>query len=178
MKEYAEKFVLIPKDKLDRLTSGHKQLDDKKENKEAEEVETEKDYDTLTNEDILQTFSKSSRNKARNLLQFLKRSKGFSFDSSGQVILNGEVIQASHIVDLLKYVLYNFKSFTPPGAQEFVNYLNASRIPRTLWRSDQRGFGNNPIPPPGIPPKKKKRTLPNLAEKKDTNVTEKWITLK
>lgn len=103
----------------------------------------------LTVDEILSAIPNSFTNKARALLQHIKRSKALQWNERGEITLpeQEQPLQGSHIVDLLKYSLIPYKNFTPLGHAAFYKALLVSNIPQSLII--QKGTGS--LPPPGVP---------------------------
>ena len=106
----------------------------------------------LSQTDILSAIPPSYRNKARTLLDCIIRSSQLSWNDRGEIIQGEHTVQDSHIIDLLKYTLYPYKSFTPIGFEQFNSVLQAINIPRSLITQTGKGF----LPPPGLPAVRKK----------------------
>ena len=107
--------------------------------KEKEDDSEEKREDSLTSEMIVRGIPKSMKTRAQALLEHLKEKEGaISWDSSGQVTLNGVFIPKSNISDLISDAMRPRKHFNPIGVQEFYKMLNEINIPKDLVRNEKR----------------------------------------
>ena len=107
--------------------------------KEKEDDSEEKREDSLTSEMIVRGIPKTMKTRAQALLAHLKEKEGaISWDSSGQVTLNGVFIPKSNISDLISDAMRPRKRFNPVGVQEFYNMLNEINIPKDLVRNEKR----------------------------------------
>ena len=119
----------------------------------------------LSQDHILKTIPKHIKHKAEAVLDHINNHRDkINWSRNGELILEGQNIQNSHIVDVLKSVLYNYKSFSPVGVQEFLAILLDTNIPRSLinW---QMGEGELTRPPPGIPSKTNRERDPTKSLK-------------
>ena len=107
--------------------------------KEKEDDSEEKREDSLTSEMIVRGIPKTMKTRAQALLAHLKEREGaISWDSSGQVTINGVFVPKSNISDLISDAMRPRKRFNPVGVQEFYNMLNEINIPKDLVRNEKR----------------------------------------
>ena len=107
--------------------------------KEKGDDSEEKREDSLTSEMIVRGIPKTMKTRAQALLAHLKEREGaISWDSSGQVTLNGVFIPKSNISDLISDAMRPRKHFNPVGVQKFYNMLNEINIPKDLVRNEKR----------------------------------------
>ena len=124
----------------------------------AQESEKISKYD-----EIISRLPKYLHNRAVTLLNYILDKTGITWNNDGELIIQGDSVAGSHIVDLLKDALSN-SSFTPIGYDIF--YKNLGNVPRSLIYNSKRrylvGLGErtavntssgNIIPPPGLPNK-------------------------
>ena len=112
---------------------------------------------------ILLPFGKANRLNAEIILTYID--KNLDWNENGELVVDTEVITGSHITDLIKDCMYNYKNFQPLGYEIFYDRLN---IPLSLIKNNKRhhliGKGSqknvitqkNPSsrsrpPPPGLP---------------------------
>lgn len=83
-------------------------------------------------EEIVETFSKTYRSDARNLLRFMKREGSLiSWDGDYSVYINGGKIPNSNLVDILNCIVkVRMRDYTPPGWYEVLNALKAMNVPK------------------------------------------------
>ena len=138
------KMVLIPFDQFIRSDptksepSQHCAMDNE-----------ELDQKRLSKELILEPFSKTQLKSANSLLAYVERN--MDWNDQGEIIIDGEVIIGSHVKNLLKDALFNYKNFEPLGFRAFYHQL--SNITTSLIRNPSRRslIGRGGPPPPGIP---------------------------
>lgn len=109
--------------------------------------------DKLSQEDILQAFSKAGKNRAQQILTHIVKTNCLEWTKRGELVIGGELIPNSHITDCLKYLIYPYKNIEVVGHKQFLEALVSSNIPKTLL--GQKGAGHPP--PPGKPLKEKER---------------------
>ena len=117
-----KKSVLLSYDQYQSLVGDH-----------PEEL---KQSNKIYHEDlILSTIPKRMKNKAIALLSFIKNTP---------IVWNEKLeliephIPKSNVCDLLKAVLWNYKSYTPVGLQTFVKALASYNVPETLIQHECR----------------------------------------
>ncbi|KAF4526816.1 hypothetical protein B566_EDAN015143 [Ephemera danica] len=76
--------------------------------------------------------------KAKLLLHLLSRSSIISWDDSGRVTINNQLLHGSNIIDLLNDVLRNRKHSSPVGWEPFAHVLASLNVPREFINNDQR----------------------------------------
>ena len=107
----------------------------------------------LSRDHILKTIPKHIKHKAEAVLDHIdNHSDKINWSNTGELVLHGQDVPNSHILDVLKGLLYNYKSFDPVGKEDFRAILLETNIPRSLIIG-QTGEGELSRPPPGIPPK-------------------------
>ena len=91
-----KKLILIPYEKYTRLFLPPEErlepMDTKKENK-------------LSDKDILSLLPEKLRDKGKQFLHFLKTEPSIDWDEKGRVIIDGNILNFSHITDFLKDTL-------------------------------------------------------------------------
>ena len=102
-----KKLILIPYEKYARLFSPSEErlerlepMDTKKENK-------------LSDQDILSLLPEKLRDKGKQFLHFLKTEPSIDWDEKGRVIIDGNILNFSHITDFLKDTLQPGKPVEP-----------------------------------------------------------------
>ena len=144
-----KKMVLIPYDQY-----FHSSIANNAPSPSIENEEINKKEEKLEKDLILQPFSKCHKKLAESLLTYAGRN--VTWNEDGEIIVNGEVVCGSHITDLLKDALFNYKHFNPVGVKVF--YESLKGVPLSLIKNPNRktliGRGDkehHPLPPPGIP---------------------------
>ncbi len=163
-----KKLVLIPYHKYQyfqslQQTGEKKDLEKPQENTELnkEELrETNIPREKLDEDIILCHISKGKRTKAKALIQYIEQSPDLDWNLKGELLVKGKTITGSHISDLVKDSVTEYKHFEPLGVQEF--YQHIGNIPLTIISNPKRRqslqTGGQSIPP-GEPEKTKTRVL-------------------
>ena len=86
----------------------------------------------LTGGDIAKTVPIKFRKKAEQLAEFLKSSGQVSWTDTGRLVLQGQEVQNTNIVDLINDALRQRKTFTPPGWENFAKELRRLNAPKEL----------------------------------------------
>ena len=156
-----EKMILIPFSRYKRLTSNidtqeSELINNKKQNTEVNEKDVKDkkiidDHDktnisdTTKNVDdktithklsdtiILSHFSKAMQNKVKLLLRYIHENPKLLWTQDGEIIINNETIENSHIIDLLKYSLIPYKNFKPIASELFLKQLG--NVPKSLLKN-------------------------------------------
>lgn len=187
-----KKCVLVPYEKYQRLMKTPKALEltsvDRIQEEEEEEEAGPVEPARLEEEQILEHFPKNLKGKAKILLNTIKQNNSLDWNLKGELVVNDEAVQHSHIADLVKDALVTYKHFEPVGLQVFYSHLN--NIPLSLIRNPQRrlllqkGTGTPPPqppppPPPGLPNKRKAINILEKPKKRSKADTWKqlWTTL-
>ena len=144
----AQELVLMAKEKYDTLTkSSHNAKNQNSVQTDSDDIPSvNTDRDSAENEvygqlnmpafgDIIQyTIPVKMQRKANGLLQYLQQHGGniIKWNQRGQIIANGEVIQGSHIVDLLRNAVCPKTAKRPIGYERFYQALTAIDTPRSF----------------------------------------------
>ena len=88
---------------------------------------------------ILEPIPKTMRPRAMALLNRLKtRPDLITWDKSGQVKIEGEIVPDSNISDLVSDAMRSRKGFNPTGSKEFFQALSKMNVPKELARNQER----------------------------------------
>lgn len=165
-----QKMILLPYDRYQRLLSssqvnssiakGQEEVPSEQVTSVKEEgtEETSNAFASKDIEKLLLSFPRTLQGRARALLTYIV--PHLSWNAIGEVVIAGEKIPKSNIVDLVKVQLKEYKDFRPAGLEQFNLLLRDINVPLSLLttsRRDQKGEGNVP-PPPGSPVKRKRAT--------------------
>jgi len=83
--------------------------------------------------DLMTSIPKTYRDKAAALLKYLQSDKDIKWDDRGQLIIGGQVIPNSHIVDLMHDALRSRKKVDrAKGWRELSSHLKNRNIPKEL----------------------------------------------
>ena len=115
-----KKSVVLPWDQYQRLMQQN-----------PHEDEEEEENAIYTHDCIIATVPQKSKSRARALLDLLTQTD-IAWNNYGECVLKGQSIQGSNICDLVKCLLFNYKSFQPNGYHEFIHSLANFNIPETL----------------------------------------------
>ena len=162
---------------------------------------TEQNFsDKLSEQLVLKPFNKQELRNVETILSYVKDK--INWNKKGEIIVDDKVVEGSHITDLLKDSLYNYKNFEPTGVKLF--YAKLKNVPQCLIKNVKRipliGNGDEvtpptkkhkAAPPPGIPvgvtpiditkervnstvPEIALSVLQNKSEKNSGNSTHNW----
>ena len=174
----AQELVLVPKEKYLKLTQVEDQTSRREETPPTPTKELPSDADSSTRTrifDILEHIIPIKfQTKAKGLLKFLSQYGGdvVSWNEKGNLIYKGDIIEGSHIGDLLKHALTNNPRRNPTGYRQFFQALKDIHTPTSFIHNkemmkrseEQSGHGfvvqrqTDGAPPNYQPPKKKKAT--------------------
>ena len=130
-----QKMVLVPLEKYERMKScSRKDSPDGASVRVIMEDRTaeEKADPLLDKEKILQAIPKMYKTKGQALLGFIENGNILSWNEKGEIQLRGQTIKNSHIADLLKDAMREYKDFNPIGKDEFYKGLAQSNVPLLL----------------------------------------------
>lgn len=105
--------------------------------KEEDTTQTGKGEPSLSMDTILLGIPKQGRRDAGAILHHIQNSSDISWNTRGELVLHGTVIPNSHIADLLKFSLFQYKSWKPTAITEFYRALADSNLPAGLIRNLQ-----------------------------------------
>lgn len=94
----------------------------------------------LTNEDIVQYMPKCHQHRCRVLL-FHMKNNAMTWDAFGRLMVNDECVMNTHVVDLVKDMICNYKKpCSSVFAKQFFQLLIGSHCPRSIlnksWLQD------------------------------------------
>jgi len=86
---------------------------------------------------VLKLISSAQRNRCERLLHALLATSNLTWNKSGEISLNRNVVSNSHIVDLVSFATKNFpvKNVDLNGLPEFLLAIKQSNVPRDLLSS-------------------------------------------
>lgn len=102
--------------------------------RQEEEIEGKGDP-LLAIDDILRGIPKQGRRDASAILHHIQNSPDISWNARGELVLGGSVLANTHMTDLLKFSLFQYKTWEPAGVTAFYRALAASNIPTGLIRN-------------------------------------------
>ena len=186
---HTKKCVLVPFDKYERMVkSCHREMHTNASpmeiasapieiNEDKLPLSVELKEEKLSEEDIVQYLPKSLRSGSQTLLRMIDKNPTLDWNNKGELTVDGRRIANSHITDLIKDALVQYKNFQPTGFHEF--YSNLTNIPLTLIRNPHRrslvqgGSGvieqtspSQVSPPPGVPDRNQHRSLIEFGKKR------------
>jgi hypothetical protein len=86
----------------------------------------------INEEQVMSSVPKMYRQKAQALLQFLQSDPEVQWDDRGQLVLSGQVVPKSHIIDLVNDALRRRKSHAPHGWDALSRRLRQHNVPKEL----------------------------------------------
>ena len=174
----AQELVLVPKEKYQKLTQTENHPPKSMETilEPTKDPPTDKDIPTQMHvpEILEHVIPNKFHNKAKGLLKFLSQYGGdvLSWKDNGNLIYKDNVIEGSHITDLIKHALTHNSRGTPTGYRQFYEALKDIQTPTSFIHNkemmkhsgEQTGSGlvvkkhTNGAPPNYNPPKRKRLT--------------------
>ena len=107
----------------------------------------QKQKDQWALERLIQTLPKSKREKAALFALYLKSSKMVNIGPDGEVILNGNHIEKSNIIDLINDFTRDRPKLPPPvGVVEMAQFLKKTNVPREYIGNPNRWKIINELP--------------------------------
>jgi len=92
----------------------------------------------LDKQEIVASIPKQSRRNAMLILHHLERNPKVTWNSKGELVVEGEVVPRSHMVDLLKDVFYKYKTLEAEGILPFYKALADSNLPVSIVKNPER----------------------------------------
>ena len=149
-----KKFILIPHEKYVRLFSPSEERSEPSERLERSEPANAKKENKLSDQDILSLLPEKLGDRGKQFLHFLKTEPSIDWDEKGRVIIDGNILNFSHITDFLKDTLQPGKPIEPVEHLESwyaklsnsvpLSLVHAQRRPYVIKGRDleKKGFGN------------------------------------
>lgn len=124
----AKELILIPKAKYELLT---KENDTDREALNREVLPNEEPQIDTLEKTIVYAVPKNTLRKAMGLWNYIKDRKGSILDwkDNGEVIVHGQSIANSHLIDLLKHTVSAFSKTEPVGYEQFMAALKELHTP-------------------------------------------------
>jgi hypothetical protein len=97
-----------------------------------ESSNVEEDVHRTPIDSLVATFAKSYQQKARQLLETLQRSGVAAWNMENELILDGNSIRGSNIVDLVYDTVARKQTRNPIGSTQFNDLLNKLHVPKLL----------------------------------------------
>ena len=151
-----QKSILIPMEKYERLLHTQETPANKPEKQDVREIMDDdsiscQSNDKVLNNDstcdnqmkldtILMAIPRHSQHKARALLMHIQsdKYKTLMWNERGEICIRGHCIVGSHISDLVKDALYNYRNLTVIGCSDFYRVLADMNIPIGLIGNEKR----------------------------------------
>ena len=141
-----KKLILIPYEKYARLFSPSEERLERSER--LEPMDTKKE-NKLSDQDILSLLPEKLRDKGKQFLHFLKTEPSIDWDKKGRVIIDGNILNFSHITDFLKDTLQPGKPvehleswYAKLSDSVPLSLVHAQRRPYVIKGRDLKGFRN------------------------------------
>lgn len=187
----AKELVVLPKEKYLNLMNQTSQIEEENQHhlEQSRTPENPKAYERFPEsyrftEVLKMSAPKVLQKKAEALMFFLIQHNVINWNDQGEILVNGEAIKGSHIVDLIKNVLSRNTAHHPTGYKKFYEILKVNNTPSSLMinedlrstKSQQKGEGYVVIQKTkGLPPGLRRRTGKTNKNKKQKTFT-KWLT--
>ena len=155
--------------KINSLLSKHDNFTRQFENQPPPTVNVELRPDPDMQDDwyakIVQTVPVTVKQKARNLLDYIKSSKNIQWDRDGRIVIDNAPVPETNVLDLVHSVTRTRKSMpVPKGTPQFLKALDKINTPKellpnaeTLRRQIEKSSEAPRLFSPVITPKAKKR---------------------
>jgi hypothetical protein len=106
---------------------------------QGETSESSVQHPTFTDNDILDSVPKTSRTLARSMINRLKANRDqVSWNKRGELVIEGNPVAGSNIIDLINDQLKSRKDFNPTGWEQFTETLGKMNMPKYLMRNERR----------------------------------------
>lgn len=122
----AHKFVMIPFAKYKRMQEAPQVHENDGFEADGDMVPSQK------MEDLLHCLPANIRKNTEVVLRHL--GPKIDWNDRNEIIINGDTINDSNVVDLLKSVQYAYKRFEPVGAKHFLSLLLNENVPRSCFK--------------------------------------------
>lgn len=160
----SRELILIPKAKYDFLTKQTLVLPDRHETpcRDVSTIPEEPQMDVFE-KTLMYAIPKNGQRKATGLWNYIKDHKGsvLNWNENAEIIVKGETIPRSHLVDLLKYTVTTMAKRIPIGYDRFYEALQEIHTPSGfIHHHPQSGSGlfvkgKVDAGPPGTTPARK-----------------------
>ena len=117
--------------------------------------------DTVPDENILEAIPKNYRNKAKILVQHLKKHPEFQWTRDGELKMNGNAIEGSNFTDLVYDFVMRTGNAVIPGGKEFSRLLKDTKVPQVALAKKKNPV--TPVSPRPGPSRQFRSRLPVLA---------------
>ena len=141
----------------------------------------------LSDNEILDAIPKNSKTLARSMINRLKANKDqLTWNNKGEIVVGGNPVVGSNIIDLISDQLKSRKNFNPTGWETFTETLDRMNMPKYLMRNEKRqnyiasstpsltDAGGYAFPP--TPPTTPRSAAPTRKRVKPKNFSDSWIT--
>lgn len=185
----AKELVVLAKEKYLNLMKQSQEEENQNHLEQSTTSENQKAYERLPEshkltEVLKMTVPKLLQRKAEALMHFLIQQNVINWNDQGEIVVDGEAIKGSHIIDLIKNVLSRHTVQHPIGYLKFYEVLQSNNTPSAFMinenprstKSQQRGKGYVVIQrTKGMPPGLRRRTG-NIKKNKKQKTLMKWLT--
>ena len=106
-----------------------------------------------TTENLLPSLSLPLQSRGKTIRIHLKKHSDFKWNDKGEIIVDGQLVKGSNIIDLIKIQLKDYKSFHHIGAEVFSQLVREINVPQSVLLPTRHfQIGSEKIPrPPGKP---------------------------
>lgn len=89
-------------------------------------------------EEVMETVPQKFKKQALLLMERIKRDPEISWNPRGEILVKGQTIADSNLVDLIKDLLQKRKGVNPTGWKTFASHLAQANVPQDLVRNPDR----------------------------------------
>ena len=94
---------------------------------------------SLSESEILESIPKSSRSLAQSMINRSKANRDqITWNNKGEMVVDGNPVSGSNIIDLINDQLKSRKTFNPTGWEKFTESLDKINMPKYLMRNEKR----------------------------------------
>ena len=139
LQRYLEYYNQTAKRPLSVKVMSEKNMPEDNEPKDDDQGMMMKERNQLDTMKLLANFPVSLIKKGRTLLELIQDSKGvLDWNVQGEILHEGEVINGSHVSDLVYDMLQERRGFEPRGSEQFLRGLVKINVPERLISNTSR----------------------------------------
>lgn len=129
------KYVMVPVGKYEQLVQakeGHQN------NEHNETISIQPTYnqsndviDSHKMDEVIRLLPRNIKHNGGIILTYMNKDPDINWDKDLQLVVKGNIIKGSNLIDLIKSTQYLYKTFIPLGAKDFNKALSKYNLPQT-----------------------------------------------